>query len=1228
MKKSIKGITVQIGGETSGLTAALKKADDALRNTQSELKKVQQMLKFDPDNTVLLEQQQTLLNQAIKETADKLKVLQDAYEDVKKANESGAITDEQLREYQREIEFTKQKLNSYQQELEKVSKTSGDVSDSSEKASKSTEKVGKSAEQAGKDFKKYADATKSNAADLVKAFAAVAAAILAIGKNALDTGMDFDKAIAKVGATMGFTADELADKESEAAKTMAELRDFALDLNSQVKYSASEISEALNYMALAGYDAEKSMEMLPGVLDLAAAGGFDVAEASDMVTDAQSALGLSMDETTALIDKMATTASKSNTSVEQLGYAILNIGGTAKSLAGGTTELATVLGLLADNGIKGAEGGKHLRNILLSLQKQAENGKIAIGDMAVAVYDANGEMRALPDIFSDINSAMQGMTSASKDAEKVALFNKTDLAAVNALLGTSSERWSSLADEIENSSGAAQAMADVQLDNLAGDLALMQSAAENAKIAISDKLDPSLRKAAQLGTKLITQMTEKFGKYGLSGAVEEAHKVLEEELGSTAYLIFGIENATKAAIAAFITYKSTLVLTNAINALKEVNNLLVEGKTLAEAFKAVGLADPFVLLVTAITAAGIALNSYIKTQTDLIDEAANSYDLLDDKQTAVVDNIKKIGTSISDTEDSFKENADAIDTQAAAVDTMVARLYELDSAEELSIAQKAEMKAIVNALNSSYEDLNIQLDDETGHLITERDAIDDVVDSMKKKAKAAAAEETLVELYKEQVQAEQNLTDATESRQDAYDKLAELEAERANAEKERLDYAEKLGKASDYWTDEEIYRYNTLYAAVTNLDNAIADQEDVIGELNGAYVSASESVRRVGEDIDNVTNYIIDNDGVVSDSAESVSEALDDVADSAETAAGKTEKVFTITEEQVDDTLDKIDELTEAYNSKINNETGILENWVDKNLGMDEDTFDISAWQNALDSTQSELNDWDKKLLDLADRTDKNGKKIVNEGILEHLKTLGPEGKKYVEALTNASDEELAKFSKTWKETYTSIPKIAEKQYDELKATTNKKIKEMLRDVETENDEVKNIFGRLGMYGIDGYINAWNDPDKRAELEEVVRSLVRQAEEAIADEQDSNSPSKLFRKLGDYAGEGYALGISDEAKAAQKAASQMVSAAESAVSRSALKAPAMAISGGIRYPQADTSGKNSYEEFKDLMQSLVSGNLTQKIVLDDNGQDVLAEAITPKIDILLGADIRKKFGGV
>lgn len=1222
MKKSIKGITVQIGGETSGLTAALKKADDALRNTQSELKKVQQMLKFDPDNTVLLEQQQTLLNQAIKETADKLKVLQDAYEDVKKANESGAITDEQLREYQREIEFTKQKLSSYQQELEEVSKASGDVSDSSDKASKSTEKVGKSAEQAGKDFKKYADATKSNAADLVKAFAAVAAAILAIGKNALDTGMDFDKAIAKVGATMGFTADELADKESEAAKTMAELRDFTLDMNSQVIFSAEEIGTALNYMALAGYDAEKSMEMLPGVLNLAAAGGFEIAEASDMVTDAQSALGLSMEETTALIDKMAKTASKSNTSVEQLGYAILNIGGTAKTLAGGTTELNTVLGLLADNGIKGAEGGKHLRNILLSLQKQAKNGKIAIGDLAVSVYDANGEMRALPDIFSDINTAMQGMTTASKDAEKVALFNKTDLAAVNALLGTSSERWSSLADEIENSSGAAQAMADVQLDNLAGDLALMQSAAENAKIAISDKLDPSLRKAAQIGTKLITQMTEKFGEHGLSGAVTEAHKVIEEELGSASKLIFGIENATKAAIAAFITYKSVMVLTSAINALKEVNTLLVEGKTLAEAFKAVGLADPFILLMTAIASAGIALNSFIKTQTDLIDEATNSYDLLNESQKNVVDNVHDLARSLSDTKNNFDNNTAAIETEAAAAEKMVDRLYELDSAENLSNEQKAEMQAIVNSLNSSYEDLNIQLDEETGHLKTERKAIDDSIAAMKKKAKAAAAEETLVELYKEQIEAEQNLTRATSSRSIARMELNRLEKEHA-IQLERLNQLEKEIEIHGFNGIEQEEEYKNLVTAVKETSTALNEQRDKVVELDAAYVSASESARNVGESIDSVTTYITDNGGEIVDSADAVSGALDDVADSAENAAGKTEKVFTITEDQVNDTLDKIDKIVDGYNDKIDGMSSDIDSFFTSGtIISDLDLEDASEAQktliNGLNDTKNSISTWSNGIDELA-------KRGLNEGLLQKLKDAGPSSYKYVATLLSMTQPQLESYNKLWEETYESIPDIALKQYKELRDTTNSEIKRIFKDVENQYPEMKTIFETLGKFGIDGYIEAFNDPYLREQLENAARSLIQQTKDAMEDEAEINSPSKLFRQIGEYTGEGYALGITDEIKTAQKAASAMVSAAESAVSRAALSVPAAALSGSLPYQQRGSSGGN-YEDIRDIMQTLVSGNYVQKIVLDDDGQDVLAEAITPKIDILLGTDINTRLG--
>ena len=146
------------------------------------------------------------------------------------------------------------------------------------------------------------------------------------------------------------------------------------------QYSASEAAEALNYLALAGYDAATASEVLPSVLNLAAAGGMDLAYASDLATDAMSALGIaaSNENLTNFGDKLAVTAQKSNTSVSQLGEAILTVGATAKDLAGGTTELNTALGILADSGIKGSEGGTHLRNVLLALQTPTEAAASAL----------------------------------------------------------------------------------------------------------------------------------------------------------------------------------------------------------------------------------------------------------------------------------------------------------------------------------------------------------------------------------------------------------------------------------------------------------------------------------------------------------------------------------------------------------------------------------------------------------------------------------------------------------------------------------------------------------------------------------------------------------------------------------------------------------------------------------------------------------------------------------
>ena len=363
------------------------------------------------------------------------------------------------------------------------------------------------------------------------AVAAATTAIVGFGASSVSAGAEFDKSMSQVAATMGYTVDDLNDSTSEASQNFNKLRNFAQEMGSTTAFSASQAADALNYMALAGYDTETSIKMLPSVLDLAASGSMDLARASDMVTDTQSALGLSIGETSTLVDQMAKTASKSNTSVSQLGDAMLTIGATARNVSGGTTELSTVLGVLADNGIKGAEGGTHLRNMILSLQSPTKDGKAALEELGVSVYDTDGNMRSMIDIVGDLSNGLGDLDQASKDAMLNDIFNKTDLAAVNALLGTSAERFDELTTAIEGADGAAKNMANTQLDNLAGDVTMFKSALEGAQIAISDQLTPTLRNFVQFGTDGLSRLTQAFLQDGLGGALDELSNIIDEGVG-------------------------------------------------------------------------------------------------------------------------------------------------------------------------------------------------------------------------------------------------------------------------------------------------------------------------------------------------------------------------------------------------------------------------------------------------------------------------------------------------------------------------------------------------------------------------------------------------------------------------------------------------------------------------------------------------------------------------
>ena len=364
------------------------------------------------------------------------------------------------------------------------------------------------------------------------ASAAATAAVGAFAASSVKTGMEFDKSMSQVAATMGKTVDEVQD-----------LRDFAQEMGATTAFSAVEAADALNYMALAGYDAETSMAMLPNVLNLAAAGSIDLASASDMITDAQSALGLTLDQTNAMVDQMAAASSKSNTSVAQLGEAILTVGGTAQYMAGGTKELNTVLGVLADNGIKGSEGGTHLRNMLLKLSAPTADATKLLNNLGVQVFDAQGNMRSFTEIFPELNAAMSSLTDQERLDAMATLFNSRDIASATALLGTTTERWEELGAAIGDSAGAADQMAKTQLDNLAGDITLFISALEGAQIVLNNQLTPSLRTFVQFGTNAMGELTTAFQEGGLDGAMEALGGILSDGLNMIVQKIPGFLSA-------------------------------------------------------------------------------------------------------------------------------------------------------------------------------------------------------------------------------------------------------------------------------------------------------------------------------------------------------------------------------------------------------------------------------------------------------------------------------------------------------------------------------------------------------------------------------------------------------------------------------------------------------------------------------------------------------------
>ena len=489
--------------------------------------------------------------------------------------------------------------------------------------------LGESAEEAGSSMGEAEGKANSLADSLKKLFAVIsmAAVLSQVGKyasDAIDIGKDYTAMMSEVQALSGATGSDLALLENTAR-----------EYGATTVFSATEAAEALKYMSLAGWDAQQSSSALGGVLNLAAAGGMELGQASDMVTDYLSAFGMQAQDSAYFADMLAYAQANSNTSAEQLGEAYRNSAANLNAAGQDVETVTSMLEAMANQGYKGSEAGTALTAVMRDITNNMEDGAIKIGDTSVAVSDAQGNFRDLTDILLDVEKATDGMGEAERAAALGATFTADSTKGLNLMLNEGIENIAGYEEALRSSTGAASDMADTMNDNLTGDMANMNSAFEEMQLQTFEAMEAPLREGVQYLTSTIIPILTEWVPSAFESFANGANK-----LGNALKPLFETILKNPQAISGALTSLGTGFL-----AMKTVSTGMNIAKAVTDAGSLTGALGKFAgslfgnpwaagaaAAVAAVTAVGVALHEYSEMNIDSNLQAHFGTVELDDSQ--------------------------------------------------------------------------------------------------------------------------------------------------------------------------------------------------------------------------------------------------------------------------------------------------------------------------------------------------------------------------------------------------------------------------------------------------------------------------------------------------------------------------------------------------------------------------------------------------------------------
>lgn len=345
-------------------------------------------------------------------------------------------------------------------------------------------------------FDKFSNAAKKATKVTV---AAVTAASVALGTFSVKTGMAYESQMSTVRAL---------SQASDA--DMLQLDKTAQHLGATTVWTAKESGQAMEYMAMAGWNAKQMVDAVPATMDLASASGEDLAEVSDIVTDSMTAFNMKAKEASHFTDVLAAAATSSNTNVGKLGESFKYAAPLAGSLGYSIEDTSLALGLMANSGIKASQAGTSMRSWLTRMAKPTDESAAAMKKLGLSLKDSHGKMKPLRTVIKETRSAFSGLSKSQKAQYAAMLAGKTGMSGLLAVVQSADGDFSKLSDSIDNCNGAAKKMAETKLDNLEGDVTLFKSAMDGAGLEIYDEIKEPLRDVVQEGTKWVTNFAKEF----------------------------------------------------------------------------------------------------------------------------------------------------------------------------------------------------------------------------------------------------------------------------------------------------------------------------------------------------------------------------------------------------------------------------------------------------------------------------------------------------------------------------------------------------------------------------------------------------------------------------------------------------------------------------------------------------------------------------------------------